>query len=124
MLRISQEFYHIDRVLESCETIEQLQNVNSWIERILNNWEFLFKGMSDWKYDRKYKDIIVSIVGSLDEKIASMIKMFQEKYEKVLLYYNNHILHALSSTNFQHFSIFNFYITICSIKKKSVITTD
>ena len=82
MLRISQEFYHIDRVLESCETIEQLQNVNSWIERILNNWEFLFKGMSDWKYERRYKDVIVSIVSTLDEKIASMIKTFQEKYEQ------------------------------------------
>jgi len=82
MLRISQEFYHIDRVLGSCETVDQLQNTHNWIEQILNNWEFLFEGMSNWKYNRKYKDVIVSMANILEEKSTAMCQMFQAQYEQ------------------------------------------
>lgn len=82
MLRISQEFYHMNRVLESCETLEQLQNADSWVGNILNNWDFIFGGMPSWKYKRRYKDAIVSIVSILEEKSTSMLNMLQSKYEQ------------------------------------------
>lgn len=78
MLRISQEFYHMNRVLESCETIEQLQNADSWVGNILNNWDFIFGGMPSWKYKRRYKDVIVSIVSILEEKSTSMLNILQQ----------------------------------------------
>ena len=88
----------------------------------IENELLLFENYFDLKaICEVYKDII----DYYDKESKDKLKQYYtEKYEKVLLCYNNHILHALSSTNFQHFSIFNFYITICSIKKKSVITTD
>ena len=82
MLKISQEFYHIDRVLGSCYTIEQLDNAQNWITQVINRWDFIFEPIPMRIYNKRYKEIIKYILSSLQNKCNSMKKAFKEQEEK------------------------------------------
>ena len=72
MQKISQEFYYICRVLESCSSKEQLENTQNWISQIFNNWEFIFDDMSMSYYVEHYKDIIVYMSEYLTQRIQTI----------------------------------------------------
>ena len=82
LLRISQEFYHINRVLESCYTKEHWTNAQNWVNNIIQNWDYMFTKVPQKVYDKKYSDTISYIFNSLDTTLKQAFKRFEEEENK------------------------------------------
>lgn len=74
--RIFQDAYHIKRVLNSCETEEQLQNVNHWVNEIIENWALGFENLSVAAYYRYYKDIVKTTIEELHNMYVEKVEFF------------------------------------------------
>lgn len=90
--KIFQDAYHIKRVLISCETVEQLQNTNSWINCIFEKWSFLFQDIAVSTYYRYYKDIVTTVIEELhycynerDEFFNNKEKEENEKKKRIVV---------------------------------------
>lgn len=83
MSKIYQEFYYICRVLGSCETEEQFEQVNSWIVQIMNKWEYIFEPIPQKEYDEKYSDIMSYLLNDLNANVENKHKeLFPEDTPK------------------------------------------
>lgn len=74
--RIFQDAYHIKRVLNSCETEEQLQNVNRWVNEIIEHWTLGFENLSVAAYYRYYKDIVKTTIEELHNMYVEKVEFF------------------------------------------------
>jgi hypothetical protein len=77
--RISQEFYHINRVLESCYTKAHWTSAQNWVNSIIDNWDVMFADISQSVYNKKYKETISYIFNSLDTTFKNAFKRFEEE---------------------------------------------
>lgn len=84
-IKCAQEFYYINRVLESCDTMEQLMNTQSWINKVFSNWDFRFSKLSLVEYGKKYSSMVRDIMNILQtnlENKANVLKAQQEHPKK------------------------------------------
>lgn len=71
-LKISQDSYYINKVLESCQTSTQVESTRSWINSIIDNWDFKVNKLSLGEYHKIYQEIIRPITSDLSAKIQSI----------------------------------------------------
>jgi hypothetical protein len=87
-IKCAQEFYYINRVLESCDTMEQLMNTQSWINKIFGIWGFRFSKLSFSEYGNKYSFMVRDVKDILQtnlEKKANVLKAQQEQQKKKIV---------------------------------------
>lgn len=68
-IKISQDSYYMNKVLESCQTSAQVENATCWINSIIDNWDFKVNKLSLGEYHKIYQQIIQPVTSNLTAKI-------------------------------------------------------
>lgn len=86
--KICDETYHIIRVIDSCNTIEQLENANRWACSLLDKWYNLLKNFSLFSSVdvRMYIDSAADDMTKAIEIKKEHIKSQQIENDKVVLF--------------------------------------
>ena len=63
-------------------TQEHIINAQNWITQVINRWDFIFEPVPMRIYNKRYKEIIIDIVSSLQNKCNSIRQAFKEQEEK------------------------------------------
>lgn len=75
--KICDETYHIIRVIDSCKTIDQLENANRWACSILDKWynlqeKFsLYSGVNVQRYIESAADDMTAAIAKQKKRIKS-----------------------------------------------------
>ena len=78
-IRIAQESYHMNRVLDSCKTIEQIENTTNWINSIVGMWEDKISARSLREYFNIHNELILPITNGLTHKIKIMYNSIKKE---------------------------------------------
>ena len=89
MTKIMQDAYYIERILHSCNTIEQLISCSVWIRNMFVKWDNLFESDKSirYKFTRHRKDadikfVIETIVPHLSETCNEIKAKIEEANKK------------------------------------------
>lgn len=77
--KVFQDSYHIRRVLNSCETEEQLQNAYNWINGIFDKWSFLFQDIAISTYYRYYKSDVTNVIEEIRDCYIECKEFFDKQ---------------------------------------------
>lgn len=78
-IRIAQESYHMNRILDSCKTIEQIENTTNWINSIVEMWEDKISARSLHEYFNIHNQLILPITNGLTHKIKIMYNSIKKE---------------------------------------------
>ena len=86
--KISQDYYYMNKVLESCKTSTQVESATSWINSVIDNWDFKVNKLSLGEYHKIYQEIIQPITSNLTAKIQRIyndIKSIENKPKNIVV---------------------------------------